>query len=591
MSEQAIHAELSVANVREHVTRIATDIPTRLAGSANGRRMAEYSAEVLRAAGVSAEVHELPAIVSFPEDATLRVRSPVAITIEASTLGHSIATGEQGIAGELLDVAGGGFGDYDGKPAVGKISLSELSLAPARHEKQRIAALAGCTGAIMINWGAPESTALPFGSVKSAWGTPTEAMLRREMPTLPCIGISREAGLRLRELCRSSPVEVWLSTRVENPWRPVAITVGEIRAPQGDEFVVVGGHQDSWFGPAATDNAAGNACVLELARVFNRHRDKLRRGIVFGFWTAHETGTMSGSAWFVDREWDRLREHAVGYLQVDQPACIDAGIWGSWSNAETRRFHQAIERRLLGQREIAWERAGKMGDASFFGMGVPMLQGNGVYSREQLAATAGATFGWWHHTLDNTLDKIDWTDMGEHLRVYAAYLWELCTAPILPYEFVTVADELIARLEVLVPMGASVGLEGTLTQARRFRDAAQRLETSAQALRHRAGAPCAEFETQAYAINRCLKRLSRLLIPIQSTAIGTYGHDMYGYTPQGTVIPCLYDVARLARTPRDTPERWMLETALTRERNRVTDALTDGGTLINDTLQSLHRPG
>ena len=66
MSEQAIHAELSVANVREHVTRIATDIPTRLAGSANGRRMAEYSAEVLRAAGVSAEVRELPAIVTRP---------------------------------------------------------------------------------------------------------------------------------------------------------------------------------------------------------------------------------------------------------------------------------------------------------------------------------------------------------------------------------------------------------------------------------------------------------------------------------------------------------------------------------------------
>jgi hypothetical protein len=587
MNEETIHAELSVANVRAHATCIATDIPTRLAGSANGWRMAEYSADALRAAGVSAEVHELPAIVSFPEGADLRVLAPVESAIEASTLGHSIATGDEGVAGELIDVAGGGFGDYDGKDAAGKIVLSELSLPPARHEKQRIAALHGCAGAIMINWGAPESTALPFGSVKSAWGAPTEAMLRTEMPTLPCIGISREAGLRLREQRRNGPVTVWLSTHVENAWRPVQITVGEIRPPHGDEFVIVGGHQDSWFGPAATDNAAGNACVLELARVFNRHRDQLRRGIVFGFWTAHETGTMSGSAWYADRHWDRLREHAVGYLQVDQPACLDAGIWGSWSNTEMKRFHQAIERRLLGRREIAWERAGKQGDASFFGMGVPMMQGNGVYSREQLAATAGATFGWWHHTLDNTLDKIDWTDMAEHLRVYASYLWTLCTVPILPYEFVSVADELIARLQALVPMAAGVGLEGTLAQARRFRDSAQRLETAAQALRHRADAPGADFEAQACAINRGLKRLSRLLIPIQSTAIGTYGHDMYGYTPQGTMIPCLYDVARLARTPADTPERWMLETALTRERNRVTDALSDGNAVIADTLQSL----
>ena len=365
-------------------------------------------------------MHELPAVVSFPDAAELRVRAPVASTIEASTLGHSVATGENGIAGELLDVGGGGFRDYEGKHAAGRIVLCELSLSPARHEKQRIAALMGSAGAIMINWGAPESTAIPFGSVKSAWARRRYAM-RAEMPTLPCIGIAREAGLRLQEMSRGGHVEVWLRTQVENPWRPVQITVGEIRAPHGDEFVLVGGHQDSWFGEAATDNAAGNACVLELARVFNRHRDKLRRGIVFGFWTAHETGTMSGSAWYADREWDRLRENAVGYMQVDQPACVEAGIWGSWSNTEMKRFHQTVERRLLGQREIIWERAGKMGDASLLGLGIPMLQGNGVYSREPHPATAGATFGWWHHTLDNTLDKLDWNDMGEHLRVYGSW--------------------------------------------------------------------------------------------------------------------------------------------------------------------------
>ena len=45
-----ILAELSVANVRAHVEKIVRDIPTRLAGSENGRRMAEYSAAALRSA-------------------------------------------------------------------------------------------------------------------------------------------------------------------------------------------------------------------------------------------------------------------------------------------------------------------------------------------------------------------------------------------------------------------------------------------------------------------------------------------------------------------------------------------------------------
>ena len=49
MSEQSILAALSVDNVRAHVEHITKKIPSRLAGSENGRRMAEYSAASLRA--------------------------------------------------------------------------------------------------------------------------------------------------------------------------------------------------------------------------------------------------------------------------------------------------------------------------------------------------------------------------------------------------------------------------------------------------------------------------------------------------------------------------------------------------------------
>ena len=50
--------------------------------------------------------------------------------------------------------------------------------------------------------------------------------------------------------------------------------------------------------------------------------------------------------------------------------------------------------------------------------------------------------------------------MEDHLRVYAAYLWELCTAVVLPFEFVTVADQFIERLEELKPGAEAVGLDG-----------------------------------------------------------------------------------------------------------------------------------
>src|SRR5215510_4320126 len=583
MADAGVVAAVSAANVRAHVEHITTEIPSRLAGSANGKRMAEYSAAQLEKIGVKAQVHELPGLVSFPGTAELRVLSPRELVIDANTLGHSLPTLPEGLSGELMDVASGAFAEYSGRDATGKITLSELSYHPARHEKQRISALLGAAGGVMMNWGHAENTAVPFGSVKPVWGNPTPETFKSEMATLPCIGIARTAGLKLRQLLQDGPVRVCLRANVENAWRPVQITVGEIPG-RSQDFVVVGGHQDSWPGPQATDNAAGNACILELARVFNAHRNELRRGLVAGFWTGHETGTMVGSSWFVDRNWERLRDHAVAYLQIDQPACAGTSRWSSASNVELKRFHQALERRLLGNRAFGWRRAVKNGDASFFGLGVPMLAAQGAFTEEELKNSALANLGWWHHSIENTIDKLDFEFMAEHLRLYAAYLWELCTAVVLPFEYVSVADQFIERLEQLKPSAESIGLLNAADRARGFKASAVRLETVAEDWRQRYAAAKASDEAAADSLNDCMKRLSRALVPLASTAKGTYGHDPYGYTPQGSMIPTLYDVPRYARLG-EGEERWMLETQLVRHRNRVADALSDAKRLIDDTLR------
>lgn len=586
MSERAILDALRVDNVRAHVEHITQKIPSRLAGSENQQRMAEYSAKSLRESGVDANVFHLPGLVSFPDKAEFKVLSPGELTIEANTLGHSTMTPSEGLQGELLDVYTGALDEFDGKNPKGKITLSELSYAPARHEKQRIAGIVGATGCVMMNWGHDTNTAVPWGSVKPVWGNPTPDNYTTEMPTLPCIGIARTEGLRLREMAKKGPVRVWFRTKVENGWKPIQITVGEIPSGVEDDFVVLGGHQDSWFGEAATDNAAGNSCVMELARVFGTHRDLLRRGLVLGFWAGHETGTMIGSSWFVDHNWDRLREHLVAYLQIDQPACVGTTRWGTSSNAELKRFHSAIEQRLLPAREHVWKRATKIGDASFFGLGVPMIHGEGAFTDAELKATALANLGWWHHSLECTIDKVDFTWMPDHLRIYAAWLWELLTARILPFQYGQVAQQFIARLTDLAAPGKALGLDGALARAEAFRAASVRFDTAADGWRERYAKDGIKDDEPALRLNRCMKRLGRLLIPLESTSIGTYGHDPYGLTPQATMIPCLYDTPRFATLP-EGEERWMVETKLIRQRNRVADALQDATILIDDTLEKL----
>ena len=126
-------------------------------------------------------------------------------------------------------------------------------------------------------------------------------------------------------------------------------------------------------------------------------------------------------------------------------------------------------------REEIVQRVAKSGDASFIGVGIPMFQGEGAFTEAELKATALATRGWWHHSIECTIDKVDWDYMQPHVRVYAAYLWELCTAPVLPFTYAPVAGQIIKRLSELEGPGAAVGLRGVLEAARAFEEAAQRL--------------------------------------------------------------------------------------------------------------------
>ena len=112
--------------------------------------------------------------------------------------------------------------------------------------------------------------------------------------------------------------------------------------------------------------------------------------------------------------------------------------------------------------------------------------------------------------------------MQDHLRVYAGWLWELATATVLPFEFVSVADQFIERLTALRTDGDPIGLTGAIRAGAGFpRRRRNSLDATAETWRARYAKGDVTDDAAATIINSCLKRLSRALVPLASTARGT----------------------------------------------------------------------
>ncbi len=586
MPLEDILRDVSVDNAWSHIQHITEQIPSRLAGTENSRRMAEYAHETFGKAGLSSQMHEFPGLVSIPERATVRVLAPNQYEIVANTLGHSAST--NGIEAELIYVGSGAESDYEGKDVRGKVTLSELSYSPARHEKAYIAWKKGSIAQIMMNWGDETNEAIPFGSMKSAWGNPTPETLETEMPDLPCVGIARTEGLRLKELCQRGTVRVWLNATADNGWKPLTMTTAEFGAQRDRQFMLIGGHMDSWFGPQATDNAAGDACIMELSRVFRQHEDELRRGLVAGLWMGHETGTMISSSRFADLNWDRLRQACVAYLQIDQPAIIDSSVWNLHSTDDIQSYATRTAREMLGDMPIRWHRQQKNGDSSFFGVGLACIAGEMSYTDEEIQRTALATLGWWHHSIENTIDKVDKDRLALHLRVYANWMWGLLTAPVLPNEYVPLANRFVERLSEFnrydIP---GIDMQSVVERAIEFQSLAEQLDEQSDAWSRRLSDNPTDGDRAGDLINHAKLELSRTLVPIASTNVGPYGQDRYGHAWQTQMIPSLVPYPQLAGYDRDSEAFQTWWVSMVRARNRVADALDRASEVVSAALDEL----
>ncbi len=123
-----------------------------------------------------------------------------------------------------------------------------------------------------------------------------------ELPSTPMINLLKTQWDEIRGLLEAGE-KVELAFDIRNHFRrgpiPLSNVIAEIPGTEfPDEFVVVGGHIDSWDGATgATDNASGCATTMEAARILMTAGVKPKRTIRFMLWSGEEQGLLGSKAW------------------------------------------------------------------------------------------------------------------------------------------------------------------------------------------------------------------------------------------------------------------------------------------------------
>lgn len=570
--EEQLRSAVSAERLQEHLEQFNTLF--RDSGSEDEWAAARYIRNCMLSYGVDATIHEFTSLISWPLEGTLTLLNAEGDDVEnipVRTRSFGAQTPDGGVEAELVFVpfeqpeAGAMIfshravaGDYTGLDVSGKIVVT-MDGGPdgIRRAQER-----GAAGHIHI-WPSDEHVIHEMIGT-SVWGTPTPESAKR-LPTIPVLGVSNADGNRLQELCEAGTVRVRMVSNVDTAWRQLPLVVADIPAEGSDRFLLVGAHIDSWY-EGITDNATGDASLIEMARVLGEQRQQLRHGVRFGWWPGHSTGRYSGSTWYVDTQFAELRERCLGYLNIDSPGVRETEIWDCRYNmGEIEHITSAVVEQLSGQQPNV-RRPLKAGDQSFLGVGLSSM---GAYRMLPLdhpdrKAVGGCGGAYWWHSPEDTLDKADANILAEDTRIYVTMAARMCLPEIHPYNFVPSAQDFVTELGALQQMGGHLlDLSAAITAAERYLDLAGKLAGS-------------DVNDPA-AHNRAVLRLTRIVNPALFTIDGPYEIDPALQLP---ILPGLAPMRELATLDPESSEHRFLWTRLVRQRNRIHDALLQACELL-----------
>ena len=308
----------------------------------------------------------------------------------------------------------------------GKIILTREYCSDIAYE----AAAAGALGIIGM-YNSPEEVPHYFGASNHN-GTPTPDN-RHLLPTLPCIDCTKSAGEYLIAQMRKGPVRVRMSALADTGVKLASIPVAFIQGSE-ENFVMMDGHYDSHC-EGMTDNGAGDAIILELARCLHKNRHLLKRSILVCWWAGHEFGQYAGSTWFSDTYFEKLRDRCVAHINIDVAGSRGAErIRARTTQMEGRNFTAERIQRFTGFEAQPYIQLPHLGEQSFLGREVPitiMLKYEAAPEKQKVWPVGG---GYWWHSREDTLDKVDYANAMRDAKINAEIICEIANSRHLPVD-------------------------------------------------------------------------------------------------------------------------------------------------------------
>ncbi|MDZ7629265.1 MAG: M20/M25/M40 family metallo-hydrolase [Parvularculaceae bacterium] len=401
------------------VASLTTEVGPRLGGTdaeARARTWGEAKLKALGFKNVRTEPFDMPVWTRISESAS--IVSPFSQPLHVTALGNSVSTATGGIEADVVRFATLTALQQAPKTGLeGKIVFvdermtrtqdgSGYSVAVAKRSgAANEASKRGAAAAIIRSVGTDSHRFPHTGNMNYAEGVipiPTAALSNPDADILSDAIRRAKGPVRLKLDLRTQQIEKAQSGNV----------VGEIPG-RSNELIVVGGHLDSWdLGTGAVDDASGIAITVAAAKLVDELKGQPGRTIRIVMWGAEEVGIHGGKA-YAERHKDDLTRHVLA-AESD----FGAGrVWqlrthfGAGREAYAKDLADAL--RPLG--------VGPGGAGAFGGADVGSLRAAGVPVLD--LAQDGSDYFDFHHTANDTFDKIDPEALKQNVAAWAVMLY------------------------------------------------------------------------------------------------------------------------------------------------------------------------